>query len=54
MFALIEKAEILRLPTDIVLELLETCVVPVLLYGAEISPRAGKALTILKFSTGIY
>ena len=36
MFALVEKAKILRLPTDIVLELFETCVVPVLLYGAEI------------------
>ena len=36
MFALMEKAKILRLPTDIVLELFEACVVPVLLYGAEI------------------
>ena len=36
MFALIEKAKIWRLPTDILLELLETCVMPVLLYATEI------------------
>ena len=35
LFVLIERARMLRLPADIVLELCETCVVPVLLYGAE-------------------
>ena len=36
LFVLTEKAMMLHLPADIVLELFETCVVPVLLYGAEI------------------
>ena len=36
LFVLIENARMLRLPADIVLELFETCAVPVLLYGAEI------------------
>ena len=36
MFAHIEQTNILRLLTDIVLELFETCVVPVLLYSAQI------------------
>ena len=36
MFAVIEKARVLRLPVDIVCELFNVCVVPVLLYGSEI------------------
>ena len=36
MFAVIEKAKVLRLPVDIVCELFNVCVVPVLLYGSEI------------------
>ena len=36
MFTLKENTKILRLPTEIVLELFETCVLPGLLYGAEI------------------
>ena len=36
MFLLLQKARILRLPIDIVLELFDICVVPVLLYGCEI------------------
>ena len=36
MFVLLQKARILRLPIDIVLELFDICVVPVLLYGCEI------------------
>ena len=36
MYALIHKAKILRLPADIVFELYEHCVIPVLLYGSEI------------------
>ena len=36
MYALLHKAKILRLPFDIVLELYEHCVIPVLLYGSEV------------------
>ena len=36
MFAVIEKAKVLHLPVDIVCELFNVCVVPVLLYGSEI------------------
>ena len=36
MFLLLQKAKVLRLPADIVCELFEVCVVPVLLYGSEI------------------
>ena len=36
MFALLEKAKILRLPVDIVCDLFDKCVVPVLLYGSEV------------------
>ena len=36
MFAVVEKSKVLRLPVDIVCELFNVCVVPVLLYGSEI------------------
>ena len=36
MFSLLEKAKILRLPVDIVCDLFDKCVVPVLLYGSEV------------------
>ena len=36
MFAVIEEAKVLCLPVDIVCELFNVCVVPVLLYGSEI------------------
>ena len=36
MFAVIEKAKVLHLPVDILCELFNVCVVPVLLYGSEI------------------
>ena len=36
MYALLHKAKILRLPFDIVLELYDHCVIPVLLYGSEV------------------
>ena len=36
MFVVLEKARLLKLPFDIVCELYEKCVVPVLLYGSEI------------------
>ena len=36
MFALLEKAKVLNLPIDIVCELFDVCVVPVLLYGCEV------------------
>ena len=36
MFSLLEKAKILKLPFDIICELYETCIIPVLLYGSEI------------------
>ena len=36
MFAVLEKSRILRLPVDIVCELFDKCVVPVLLYGVEV------------------
>ena len=36
MYALLSKTRILGLPLDIVLELFNVCVVPILLYGAEI------------------
>ena len=36
MFAILQKARILQLPIDIVCELYERCVIPVLLYGSEI------------------
>ena len=36
MFLLLQKAKVLRLPIDIVLDLYEKCVEPVLLYGSEL------------------
>ena len=36
MYALLQKAKILRLPFDIIFELYEQCVIPVLLYGSEV------------------
>ena len=36
MYSLLQKARILKLPFDIVFELYEQCVIPVLLYGSEI------------------
>ena len=36
MFALLQKSRTLRLPVHIVCELFDKCVVPVLLYGAEV------------------
>ena len=36
MFALLDKAKTLHLPLDIVLELFDRCVTPILLYGCEI------------------
>ena len=36
MFAILQKARTLQLPIDIVCELYERCVIPVLLYGSEI------------------
>ena len=36
MFAVIETVKVLHLPADIVCELFNDCVVPVLLYGSEI------------------
>ena len=36
MYALITKARILRLPFDIIMELFNVCVVPILLYGSEV------------------
>ena len=35
MFSLLEKAKILRLPVDIVCELFDKCVAPVLMYRSE-------------------
>ena len=36
MFIVLKKAKVLRLPFDIVCELFDKCVVPVLLYGSEV------------------
>lgn len=36
MFVLLQKSRILRLPIDIICQLYEVCVIPVLLYGSEI------------------
>ena len=36
MYALLHKAKIIRLPFDIIFELYEQCVIPVLLYGSEV------------------
>ena len=36
MYAILQKARILKLPIDIVCQLYEACVIPVLLYGSEI------------------
>ena len=36
MFTLFRKAQILRLPVDITLELFDKTIVPILLYGVEI------------------
>ena len=36
MYSLLQKAKILRLPFDIIFELYEQCVIPVLLYGSEV------------------
>ena len=36
MFAILQKAKVLMLPIDIICELYERCVIPVLLYGSEI------------------
>ena len=36
MFLLLQKVKILHLPLDIIIELFDVCVVPVLLYGSEI------------------
>ena len=36
MFSILQKARVLQLPIDIVCELYERCVIPVLLYGSEI------------------
>ena len=36
MFIVLKKAQVLRLPFDIVCELFDKCVVPVLLYGSEV------------------
>ena len=36
MYAVLNKARILRLPFDIIIELFDRCVVPILLYGCEI------------------
>ena len=36
MYAILQKARVLKLPIDIVCQLYEACVIPVLLYGSEI------------------
>ena len=36
MFIVLEKARILNLPFDVICELYEKCVIPVLLYGSEV------------------
>ena len=36
MYSLLQKAKILRLPFDVIFELYEQCVIPVLLYGSEV------------------
>merc|ERR1712178_609047 len=35
-YAILQKARVLKLPIDIVCQLYEACVIPVLLYGSEI------------------
>ena len=36
MYSLIQKCRRLKLPTDIMLKLFESCVAPILLYGCEV------------------
>ena len=49
MFTLFRKARILRLPVDIILELFDKTVVPILLYGVEIWGVEGKLREIEVF-----
>ena len=48
MYSLIQKGRRLKLPTDIMLKLFDSCVTPILLYGCEVWPGVMKIPISLK------